>query len=91
MTGSLKFALDRNALRQPNEQERLQFGAGAFDRLVWSAASAHPREELPVLEAFARLKADHASALLMLAPRHPDRVPSSFGYARDASVSGGAS
>ena len=53
VTGSLKFALDRNALRQPNEQERLQFGAGAFDRPVWLAASAHLREELPVLEAFA--------------------------------------
>ena len=76
VTGSLKFALDRNALRQANEQERLQFGAGAFDRPVWLAASTHPGEELLMLEAFARLKADHANALLMLAPRHPDRVPS---------------
>ena len=76
VTGSLKFALDRNALRQANEQERLQFGAGAFDRPVWLAASTHPGEELLVLEAFARLKADHATALLMLVPPHPDRVPS---------------
>ena len=75
VTGSLKFALDRNALREANEQERLQFGDGAFDRPVWLAASTHPGEEELVLEAFARLKAERPNALLMLAPRHPDRVP----------------
>ena len=75
VTGSLKFALDRSALRQANEQERLQFGSGAFDRPVWLAASTHPGEEAPVLEAFAQLKAEQPNALLMLAPRHPDRVP----------------
>ena len=75
VTGSLKFALDRNALREANEQERLQFGAGAFDRPVWLAASTHPGEEQLVLEAFAQLKAEQPNALLMLAPRHPDRVP----------------
>ena len=74
VTGSLKFALDRNALREANEQERLQFGDGAFDRPVWLAASTHPGEEELVLEAFARLKAERPKALLMLAPRHPDRV-----------------
>ncbi len=75
VTGSLKFALDRNVLREANEQERLQFGAGAFDRPVWLAASTHPGEEEPVLEAFAQLKAEKPNALLMLAPRHPDRMP----------------
>ena len=75
VTGSLKFALDRDALREANEQERLQFGAGAFDRPVWLAASTHPGEEELVLEAFALLKAEQPDALLMLAPRHPDRVP----------------
>ena len=75
VTGSLKFALDRNALREVNEQERLQFGAGAFDRPVWLAASTHPGEEEAVLGAFAQLKAEQPNALLMLAPRHPDRVP----------------
>ncbi len=75
VTGSLKFALNRNTLRVANEQERLQFGAGAFDRPVWLAASAHLGEEEPVLEAFEQLKAEQPYALLMLAPRHPDRVP----------------
>ena len=86
----MKFALDRSALREANEQERLQFGLGAFDRPVWLAASTHPGEEELVLEAFARLKAERPNALLMLAPRHPDRVPGILAYARDASVSGGA-
>ena len=75
VTRNLNFALVRNSLREANEQERLQFGAGALDRPVWLAASKHPGEEEPVLEAFARLKADQPNALLMLAPRHPDRVP----------------
>ena len=75
VTGSLKFALDRNALREANEQERIQFGPSAFNRPVWLAASTHSGEEEPVLEAFAQLKAQHPNALLMLAPRHPDRVP----------------
>ena len=79
VTGSLKFALDRSALRQANQQERLQFGAGAFDRPVWLAASTHPGEEEPVLEVFAQLKAEQPNALLMLAPRHPDRVPGILG------------
>ena len=75
VTGSLKFALDRNALREVNEQERLRFGAGAFDRPVWLAANTYPGEEELVLEALAQLKAEQPDAPLMLAPRHPYRVP----------------
>ena len=52
VTGSLKFALDCNTLREANEQGRLQFGAGAFDRPVWLAASALLGEEELVREAF---------------------------------------
>lgn len=47
MTGSLKFPLDRNTLREANKQERLQFGAGAFDRPVWLAASTNLGEDNP--------------------------------------------
>jgi 3-deoxy-D-manno-octulosonic-acid transferase len=55
VTGGLKFALDRYALREANEQERLQFEASAFDRPDWLAASTQHGEEEPVLEAFAQL------------------------------------
>ena len=74
MTGSLKFALDCNTLREASEQGRLQFGAGAFDRPVWLAASAHLGEEEFVLEVLTQVKAEQPNALLMLAPRHTDRV-----------------
>ena len=75
VTGNLKFALDLEALRKANERERRQLGAGVVGRPIWLAASTHPGEEEPVLEAFAALKKERSDALLILAPRHPDRVP----------------
>lgn len=43
-------------------------------RKVWLAASTHPREESIMLSANAMLKARHPNALLILAPRHPERA-----------------
>ena len=43
-------------------------------RPVWLAASTHPGEEAIVLDAHARLLDTHPDALLILAPRHPDRA-----------------
>jgi len=42
-------------------------------RPVWIAASTHEGEEALVLQAFARLRAEHPRLLLALAPRHPPR------------------
>jgi 3-deoxy-D-manno-octulosonic-acid transferase len=42
-------------------------------RPVWLAASTHPGEEEIVLEAHRRLLAHEPEALLILAPRHPER------------------
>ena len=42
-------------------------------RPVWVAASTHAGEEEQVLEAHARLREAFPTALLVLAPRHPDR------------------
>ena len=42
-------------------------------RPVWIAASTHEGEEALVLQAFARLRAEHPGLLLALAPRHPPR------------------
>ena len=78
LTGSLKFALDCNTLREANEQERLRFVTGAFDRPDWLAASTYLGEEEPLLRASEQLKVEEHNALLMLvilAPRHSDRVP----------------
>jgi 3-deoxy-D-manno-octulosonic-acid transferase len=43
------------------------------DRPVWIAGSTHEGEEAPVLSAHAALRDRHGRALLILAPRHPER------------------
>jgi 3-deoxy-D-manno-octulosonic-acid transferase len=70
--GNLKFDLElapEVALR--GQQWRTLLGTG---RPVWIAASTHPGEEAQVLEAHRRVLAEHPDALLLLAPRHPERV-----------------
>lgn len=47
----------------------------AGGELVWIAGSTHRGEEEPVLEAFERLRRRYPSLVLVLAPRHPERVP----------------
>lgn len=49
---------------------RTQWGAG---RPVWIAASTHEGEELAALEAHVKVLARMPDALLLLAPRHPER------------------
>ena len=46
----------------------------AGDRTVWLAASTHEGEESLLLDAHKHLLADHPDALLVLAPRHPERA-----------------
>lgn len=47
----------------------------AEDDLVWIAGSTHRGEDAAVLDAFARLRARFPHLVLLLAPRHPERVP----------------
>ncbi len=47
--------------------------ACAAQRPVWIAGSTHEREEEAALEAHARLRESQPRALLILAPRHPQR------------------
>jgi 3-deoxy-D-manno-octulosonic-acid transferase len=42
-------------------------------RPVWVAASTHEAEELPVIEAHTRVLTRFPDALLLIAPRHPER------------------
>lgn len=65
------------------------FVAGFRERLgaarpVWIAASTHEDEEAPVLEAHRVLRQSHPDALLLWAPRHPERFRAVAARAREA-------
>ncbi|MFT4178735.1 MAG: lipid IV(A) 3-deoxy-D-manno-octulosonic acid transferase [Thermomonas sp.] len=51
---------------------------------VWIAASTHEDEEAPVLQAHRLLLQSHPDALLLWAPRHPERFRAAAQQARDA-------
>ena len=75
VTGNLKF----DTLPVPDSRSRLVCDGVlrafriAEGRTVVMAASTHPGEETPVLEAFVRIRRAHPTALLVVAPRHPER------------------
>ena len=89
ITGSLKF----DAVAGPEAPGGGDAGEGgglraAFDfarrRPVVIAASTLRGEEEPVLCAFARVRQVHAEALLVIAPRHPERFDEARGIAERA-------
>ena len=71
VTGNLKFDM------APVEAEGLVRGftaaRGDASGPVWIAASTHEHEEAAVLDAHALLRRRHPDALLLWAPRHPER------------------
>jgi 3-deoxy-D-manno-octulosonic-acid transferase len=71
VVGNLKFDMrvpDRVA--EVAAEHRRHWGS---DRPVWIAASTHEGEEWPVIEAHARVLRRFPDALLLVAPRHPER------------------
>lgn len=72
--GNLKFDLERSPqVVAAGRAWRDWLGSG---RPVWIAASTHPGEEEQVLAAHRRLLEQQPQALLVLAPRHPERAES---------------
>ncbi len=70
--GNLKFDLERSEQTLAQGQAwRAWLGAA---RPVWIAASTHPGEEEQVLAAHRLLLQQQPTALLVLAPRHPERA-----------------
>ncbi len=71
VVGSTKFdnEVPTELLEQAASLRRF-FGV---NRPVWIAASTHEGEELIILDAFEEILAQHASSLLIIAPRHQDR------------------
>ncbi len=85
VVGNLKFDMQVN----PDFFSQAQIWRKAWGerRPVWIAASTHEGEELAVIEAHSRLLHRFPDALLLVAPRHPERFKPmvalcrSFGFA----------
>ncbi|TDL84259.1 glycosyltransferase [Palleronia sediminis] len=71
VTGSLKFA---SAPRPVDPAALAPLRASVGSRPAWLAASTHEGEEAIAAAAHARICADIPDALMILAPRHPDRA-----------------
>lgn len=71
VVGNVKFDVDvgANVIEQGLMLRQRNIGV----RPVWAAGSTHEGEDEQVLDAHARVCAQHAIALLILAPRHPQR------------------
>lgn len=85
VTGSLKFdSMDWAAGVAARGQDRvLRFFRVPEQRLVLIAGSTLRGEEPPVFAAFHRLRLAHPGALLVVAPRHPERFGEVEQRARD--------
>ena len=74
VTGNLKFdTLPVPDSRSPWVRDAVCRAFRVADRTVVMAASTHPGEETPVFEAFAHIRLADPTALLVVAPRHPER------------------
>ena len=71
ITGNLKFDIEVDPNHFDTGRE-LRDWLGA-ERPVWIAASTHDGEEQQLLEAHRQIRKQHASALLVIVPRHPER------------------
>jgi 3-deoxy-D-manno-octulosonic-acid transferase len=71
VTGNLKFDV-RVVPSLAEESQALRRRLGP-ERAVWVAGSTREGEEAIVLDAFARVRGHFEDALLVLAPRHPER------------------
>jgi 3-deoxy-D-manno-octulosonic-acid transferase len=88
VTGNLKFDMPvPYDAELKGEELRQQWGPL---RPVWIAASTHEGEELPVLEAHLEVLTRWPDALLLIAPRHPERFKLVENSARSLGFSVGA-
>lgn len=72
VTGSLKFDITPPAdIEERAHQLHMEWKLAS--RRVIVAASTHSGEDIPILMAYAAIRARHKHALLILVPRHPER------------------
>lgn len=75
--GRLRAGVNLKSFAKPLPVDAAALAAlrgATLDRPVWVAASTHPGEEEVILDAHARVLRHRPEALLILAPRHPDRA-----------------
>lgn len=86
VTGSLKFdSVASHAASRGHRVDRvLRFFRVSAGRFVIVAGSTLEGEEAPLLAAFERVRATADGALLVIAPRHPERFDEVHRMARDA-------
>ena len=71
VTGNIKF--DINILSESLQEAKELKSKYLQDRMIWVAGSTHEGEEEVVLEAHRLVLEDNPNALLVIAPRNPDR------------------
>ena len=81
VTGNLKFDM---APVQADAFVQAFAAARGTDTPVWIAASTHEGEEAAMLDAHRALRRSHPEALLLWAPRHPERFRAVVQQAREA-------
>jgi len=81
-TGNIKFDQPVPAMEGETSLPR-SFGLHEGERLIL-AGSTHPGEEELLVSAYRRIVTEHPSAVLMLAPRHIERVDQVEAMIRDA-------
>jgi len=85
VTGNLKYDL---ALPEGVHEQALLWRRGWGERRpVWMAASTHGPEEADVLAAHQAVLEQHPDALLLWAPRHPERFGPAAALAQEAGLS----
>jgi 3-deoxy-D-manno-octulosonic-acid transferase len=83
VTGNIKFDLEvPEDVRRAGAHIRAEFA----HRPVWVAGSTHEHEEDIVLDAHERVRAARNDALLLLAPRHPNRFDAVKSWLRARNV-----
>ncbi len=84
VTGNLKFDVKVSAsLAETGEMLKSAWGVG---RPVLVAGSTHEGDEAELVEAFSRLLKMRSDALLVLAPRHPERFTRAAENARESGL-----
>lgn len=84
ITGSIKY--DQPSSLNSMDLERLKISYGLGERPLIIAGSTHEGEEQVILDAFRELKEDFKDIILLIAPRHIERVGKIEGILRDMAI-----